>query len=69
LKRGLVVPATVADHINPHDGDWNRFMLDPLQSLCASCHSSAKAIIDKRGYAVDIGPDGWPLDPKHPAYR
>ena len=39
-KRGVRTPATVADHIRPHRGDWKLFT-DPanLQSLCASCHS------------------------------
>ena len=41
-RKGLIVPATVADHITPHRGDPVLFE-GPLQSLCAACHSSAKA--------------------------
>lgn len=39
-KRGLRTPATDADHIVDHKGDWALFT-DPgnLQSLCHSCHS------------------------------
>jgi hypothetical protein len=39
LKRGLVTPATIADHDPPHRGDWNAFRLGPLQSLCRDCHA------------------------------
>lgn len=39
-SQGKRVPATVADHIRPHRGQWTLFA-DPnnLQSLCSSCHS------------------------------
>jgi 5-methylcytosine-specific restriction enzyme A len=62
-------PATVADHVVPHKGDVNKFMLGKLMSLCASCHSSTKAIVEKRGYSTAIGPDGLPTDLAHPANR
>jgi 5-methylcytosine-specific restriction enzyme A len=68
-ERGLVVPATICDHVEPHHGDANRFWLGPLQSLCENCHNSAKKLIEQRGYRPDIGLDGWPLDPRHPVYR
>jgi 5-methylcytosine-specific restriction enzyme A len=61
--RGLAVPATVADHVTPHRGDWNAFLTGTLQSLCGHCHNSAKRRIDlgapPRPY---IGEDGYPLD-------
>ena len=38
-KRGLRVPATDADHIEPHRGDLEKFSTGLLQSLCHSCHS------------------------------
>jgi hypothetical protein len=69
LKEGRLTPATVADHVEPHRGDYMKFRLGRLQSLCASCHSSTKAIIEKRGYDVAIGLDGMPLDPRHPCYQ
>jgi 5-methylcytosine-specific restriction protein A len=68
-KHGLVVPATVADHVVPHRGNWNEFWLGKLQSLCASCHSKYKQQDEIRGYAIDIGIDGYPLDPNHPGYH
>ena len=42
LVRGEAIPATVADHIVPHRGDAALFD-GPIQSLCATCHSGAKA--------------------------
>jgi 5-methylcytosine-specific restriction endonuclease McrA len=41
-KAGRLTPATVADHVERHNGDYDRFWCATLQSLCASCHSSAK---------------------------
>jgi 5-methylcytosine-specific restriction protein A len=41
LEHGRITAATVADHITPHRGDAALFC-GPLQSLCASCHSSTK---------------------------
>ena len=69
MRKGLVVPATVVDHIESHRGDWNKFVTGKLQSLCAPCHDGAKQEIDKRGYSTEIGVDGWPTDPQHPAYK
>ena len=65
-REGRLTPATVADHVTPHKGDYMQFRLGRLQSLCARCHSSTKAIIETRGYDPAIGADGMPLDPRHP---
>jgi len=67
--RGEVTPATVADHVTPHRGDKRLFFHGALQSLCASCHSSAKQAEERRGYSTEIGLDGWPVDGKHPANK
>ena len=69
LKEGKVVPATVADHVVPHHGDVNLFWLGELQSLCAPHHSSSKRVEEIRGYSRQIGADGWPVDPEHPANK
>jgi 5-methylcytosine-specific restriction enzyme A len=69
LADGRVEPATVADHIEPHHGDVNKFWLGKLQSLCRHCHESRKKFIERRGYDKAIGIDGWPSDPRHPVYR
>jgi 5-methylcytosine-specific restriction enzyme A len=56
--RGLAVPATIADHIEPHRGDWT--LTSELQSLCAHCHNSAKRRIELGRPRPDIGEDGYP---------
>ncbi len=72
-KHGRVTPATVCDHVEPHRGDPDRFWNGPFQSLCDGppwrCHSSTKQSIERRGYSTEIGPDGYPTDPRHPANR
>jgi hypothetical protein len=65
LERGRTTPATIADHHPPHGGDWNKFRLGPLRSLCRDCHAGAWAD-DKHGYRCDVGDDGLPTDPRHP---
>ncbi len=67
-KRGKTTPATIADHIESHHGDWNTFRLGKLQSLCSHCHESTKKVVDLRGYDPTIGPDGMPIDLRHPVY-
>ena len=67
-RAGRVVEATVVDHIEPHRGDRRKFW-DPAnwQSLCAPCHDGAKQAEERRGYSKEIGANGWPVDPRHPA--
>jgi 5-methylcytosine-specific restriction enzyme A len=66
-QRGIVTPADVVDHVIPHGGNVNNFWLNPLQSLCKSCHDAGKRFEDLHGYQRDIGLDGMPIDPRHPA--
>lgn len=66
-QQGKVTAATVADHINPHKGDESLFFDGGnLQSLCKTCHDSAKQKAEKHGI-TEIGSDtaGSPLDPSH----
>jgi 5-methylcytosine-specific restriction endonuclease McrA len=42
FAKGKIVPATVADHVVPHRGDWTQFWMGELQSLCAACHNGDK---------------------------
>jgi len=67
LARGITTPATVADHIASHGGDWNAFCLGALQSLCKPCHDRGKRLLDLDGCSHEIGDDGWPTDPRHRA--
>jgi hypothetical protein len=67
LQEGEHVPATICDHVIPHNGDEKLFWLGDVQSLCAHHHESKKQREEKRGYNSKIGVDGWPVDPMHPA--
>jgi 5-methylcytosine-specific restriction protein A len=68
-KDGLIIRATVVDHITPHRGDqalfWNT---SNWQALCGNHHSSWKQQVEKRGFSTRIGSDGLPSDPSHPFY-
>ena len=65
-RRGIVTVATVADHVTPHNGDPDLFWYGELQSLCASCHSGAKAMQERHGYSQGCDVDGMPIDSNHP---
>jgi 5-methylcytosine-specific restriction endonuclease McrA len=69
LTEGRITPARVADHVIPHNGDWNKFVLGELQSLCVDCHDRVKRHVELYGFRHDVGVDGWPLDPNHPTNR
>jgi 5-methylcytosine-specific restriction enzyme A len=61
---GRVTPANTADHVEPHRGDRESFFAGPFQSLCHSHHSSDKQAIERGGKPkVEIGRDGWPIEP------
>lgn len=62
---GRLVPASVADHVEPHHGNLVLFA-GPLQSLCAHCHNSRKARQERGGHMLGCDADGVPLDPAHP---
>jgi len=63
LEAGRVTPATVADHIEPHKGDFTAFRLGELRSLCADCHDRLDADNAPR---APIREDGTPSDLNHP---
>jgi len=67
-SRGIVVAATVADHITPHRGDLALFA-GPLQSLCDACHNGAKQELEATGHLRGCDVQGNPLDPNHPWNR
>jgi hypothetical protein len=69
LQDGIVNPARVADHVTPHHGEAYAFWYGPLQSLCFDHHNATKAEIERRGFVLDIGADGFPSDPAHPFNR
>jgi hypothetical protein len=61
LAKGKVTPATIADHVEHHEGDWNRFILGRLRSLCALCHLE-KHVVLRCGPRVHYGAGGWPIE-------
>jgi 5-methylcytosine-specific restriction endonuclease McrA len=70
LEVGRVTVATVADHIEPHRGNYELFRLGKLRSLCAECHNSLDATNRspvRSRFAVRV--DGTPSDPRHPWNR
>ena len=56
---GIATPATIADHVESHAGNWTAFITGKLQSLCAPCHDSTKKLHDRR---QELDEDGWPID-------
>ena len=58
-----VKPATVADHIKPHRGNFTGFRLGQLRSLCADCPNRLDANNAPR---APVREAGRPSDPKHP---
>ena len=65
----LFTPMTIVDHVDRHGGDPERFFRGPFQSLCKPCHDSRKQSEERRGFKLDMGPDGWPVDDRHPGNR
>ena len=63
LSRGIVEPATEADHIIPHRGDSELFWRGELASRCKACHAVKTAReqgkTTKRSVAIDGTPEGW----------
>lgn len=47
--------AEIADHIEPHREDWDRFWFGKLQSLCWPCHSGTKQREEARDARPDVG--------------
>ncbi len=67
--RGLVVPATVANHKTPHRGNWLLFIEGALQSVCKPCHDGVIQREEKRGHVIGCDDAGRPSDPLHPWNR
>lgn len=68
-KEGLIVRATVADHVIPHRGDMRLFWdSSNWQALCTNHHSSWKQQREKSGFSTRVHPSGLPVDREHPFY-
>jgi 5-methylcytosine-specific restriction endonuclease McrA len=69
LQCGHVTPATVADHVVSHKGDFTAFKLGELRSLCSACHNALDRANRLRSSRSPVGLDGWPLAVDHPWNR
>ena len=54
LERGIVTPAPICDHVEPHKGDVIKVWTGELQSLCLDCHLVTKRQIEELGYRRDV---------------
>jgi len=67
---GKITIMRYAHHIHEHRPgaeEWE-FWLGPLMSLCADHHLIVHGRAPTLPFRRDIGPDGFPLDPRHPFY-
>ena len=67
LKRGRTDAASaVVHHIVAHKGNLDLFFdYENLISTCWTCHSGDIQRAEYYGFELDIGDDGWPIDPRH----
>jgi len=64
---GRDTPATVVDHIRPHEENAELFWDESnWQSLCSSCHSGLKRKQERHGYTQAADLNGVPIDEGHP---
>jgi len=61
LAEGVYTLATVADHIEPHRGDFEKFQHGELQSLCKPHHDREKQLIELGRPLLGVDEDGWPI--------
>lgn len=72
--RGRHVPANTVDHITSITRGGEPFPpLSGLMSMCHICHNTKTNAVDRAGGKgvrfKGCGPDGFPIDPEHPAYQ
>ena len=65
-EAGHDTPATVVDHIEPHNEDYQKFWdSENWQPLCSQCHNSIKSLQDSTGQIIGCDVNGFPLDKNH----
>ncbi len=63
-RRGLVVLATVCNHVNGHPAGETeqQFWEGPFNSLCADCHNSDQTRMERGAKQIrGCDADGWPV--------
>lgn len=69
-QRGLIVPSDTVNHIKPHRGNRALFFCyENTEAVCKICHDRFIQREEIHGYSNEVGPDGWPIDARHPANR
>ena len=62
--------SAIVHHNQPHKRDMTLFYdTDNLEAVCWSCHSGAIQSAEALGYDMQVGNNGWPIDPKYPMVR
>jgi 5-methylcytosine-specific restriction protein A len=60
----------IVNHKTPHKGDpvlfWDE---NNLETMCKPCHDGPTQRTERNGFSSAVGPDGWPIDHRHPANR
>jgi 5-methylcytosine-specific restriction endonuclease McrA len=70
LIENRLTAAEVVHHVKAHKGDLELFYdTNNLASSCKKCHDSAEQSIERRGYDIGVGSDGWPKSSLHPINR
>lgn len=64
-EAGRATVASIADHVEPHRGDEEKFWSGALQSLCPPCHDGPKKMYEMSGKVCGCSADGMPLDRNH----
>jgi 5-methylcytosine-specific restriction enzyme A len=69
FERGDLTPAQALHHVISVEKDPTRaFDVTNLMPLCTSCHSCTEQELT-RGYSLEFGVDGFPVDKRHPVWR
>jgi hypothetical protein len=74
LKNGKTVPATLSHHVREYQPNFTEleFWYGELSACCHDCHFKIHHPgyeIKDRGFLLDIGSDGYPIDPRHDFYN
>ena len=64
LGRGEHTLASEVDHVTPHNGHWNQFILGAKQSLCSACHRAKSARAHRKSQG-GFDEHGEPLNADH----
>ena len=64
-QRNRTTLATICNHLRPETKATD-FYAGPFSSLCKPCHDAGMQKEERAGFSATPGPDGFPIDPRHP---